>query len=640
MKISINKSIKQIILTLLVCTSGACNIAFAVEGNANGFFNDANSFFQKNIVDGGVDYQALQNNDADLKKLVASMASMDLSKFSKNEQKAFWINAYNLTVINSIIQNWPINSPMDVNGFFDQKKHLIANKKLTINTIENKKLRTVYNDPRVHFVLVCAAMGCPKIIAGAYFPDKLELQLEAQTKSTLNDPYFIRIYAAGKKVLISEIFKWYKADFTGMGKSVVEYINQYRKNKIPVSYRVGYYTYDWTLNNKKKPISMKPKVQVQPAKKSKEVAPKVQDQPAKKMEEVAPKVQDQPAKKMKEIVPEEQVELPHKSEAIPVLVEEIKSKDEKQPLLLVEQVVYLVADTTPEVEDQPSQKAEDLMPEGPSRPLRSEQPINLQEYTPSALLKPGQIEVKLFNNLYTDKASFDENGDIRESSRRQNYFSSFLQTSYGLAPKLNIGIDVIFKSVSLDDDVTSSPFALFAFQNTSNTRTAISYIGPKIKFSPFKKLSGLSVQSTFFIPLASDQQGLFNDKPYLSFDGYQWWVQLFYDQKLSDKFRAFFELDAISYIDRAFEQKNSSLDTPVKGFLSYFLTPKTTLYLLTEWAPTWGEGGIPSYYSQVGVGGKYQLTSNLEIELLYTDFPLGKNKGAGTTYNLGFRFLR
>ncbi|PCJ85754.1 MAG: hypothetical protein COA57_07255 [Flavobacteriales bacterium] len=520
---------------LLLWASGAYNVAFSADDNATSFFNDANSFLAKYVIEGCVDYHAIQNNTVELRKLVRVMENMDLSKFSHNEQKAFWINAYNLTVINSIIHHWPIKSPMDVSGFFDKLKHTIASEKLTINDIENKKIRAVYNDPRIHFVLVCAAMGCPKIISEAYFPEKLEAQLEARTKATLNDPSFIRIRADDDKTLISEIFKWYKEDFTGTGKSVLQYINQYRINKIPSNYSVSHYTYDWALNKKKR-----------------------------------------------------------------------------------------VDDLMPEIKDQPSSV---------------EKPANLQEYTPSALLKKGQVEVKLFNNLYTDNAGFDQNGVVKESSKRQNYFSGFLQTAYGIAPKLNVGVDAILKSVSIDD-VTSSPLELFTFENTSNTRTALSYIGPKIKISPFKKLNTLSIQSTLFFPLASDQQGQQNGKPYLSHDGYQWWVQVFYDQKISEKFRAFFEVDAITYIDRKLKKDNSFIDTPVKAFLSFFPTHKVTLYLLTEWAPTWGDNAIASYYSQVGIGGKYQLLPNLEIELLYTNFPLGKNKGAGTTYNLGLRFLR
>ena len=158
--------------------------------------------------------------------------------------------------------------------------------------------------------------------------------------------------------------------------------------------------------------------------------------------------------------------------------------------------------------------------------------------------------------------------------------------------------------------------------------------------SPFHNLPNLSIQTTFFIPIASDQQGTNNGKPWLSHDGYQWWIQFYYDQEINDKFRAFFEADAFISIDRKGNSNNNSLLTPVKGFLSYFPTSKLTAYLLAEYGPTWSQGGINQFYTQIGLGGKYQLLRNLEIELLFTNFPIGKSSGAGTTYNLGFRFLK
>jgi len=263
--------------------------------------------------------------------------------------------------------------------------------------------------------------------------------------------------------------------------------------------------------------------------------------------------------------------------------------------------------------------------------------FNLQLYTPSALLKNRQLEVKIFNNLYTDNSSFNSMSQRVDNDRRQTYFTAFFQTLYGVGNRINIGIDAQIKSVYIDESPTSSPFKLFTSENPI---TALSYIGPKIKFTPIKKLQFFSIQSTLFIPVAKDQQGIESGNPYLSHNGFQWWTQLFYDQKISSKFRAFFELDAFVSIDRKFDESNHSIITPFKMFLSYFPTPKTTIYTLTEFGPSWGEGKINSYYTQVGIGGKYQIIKNLEIELLYTKFPLGKNSGAGTTFNFGIRYIK
>ena len=216
------------------------------------FFEKAESFFNKYAQNGSVDYTSVKANSVELNTLVSHIADMDLSSASAKENQSFYINAYNITVIKAVVDNYPINSPMDVSGFFDTKKHTIAGELLTLNDIENNKLRSVYNDPRFHFVLVCAAQGCPKIFSKAYIPAKLDAHLGTRTIAALHDANFIRVDNVRKRVLVSEIFKWYKEDFDKTGMTLIEYLNQYRSVKIPASYTVDYYTYDWTLNDKKK----------------------------------------------------------------------------------------------------------------------------------------------------------------------------------------------------------------------------------------------------------------------------------------------------------------------------------------------------------------------------------------------------
>jgi len=84
----------------------------------------------------------------------------------------------------------------------------------------------------------------------------------------------------------------------------------------------------------------------------------------------------------------------------------------------------------------------------------------------------------------------------------------------------------------------------------------------------------------------------------------------------------------------------SSMNTPAKLFLSWFAGNRWAFYGMGEFNPTWGQGGISSAYYQNGLGLKYQLTDNLEIEGLYTDFLAGKNQGAGRTFNIGLRLQR
>ena len=136
----------------------------------------------------------------------------------------------------------------EVDGFFDKTTYNIGGKSITLNDIENKMLRTEFHEPRFHFVLVCAAISCPPIINKAYRPATLDIQLQEQTVKALNNPEFIKV--KDKEVLFSKIMDWYKEDFTKKGQTLIEFSNIYRKNKIPASFKEGFYEYDWRLNGK------------------------------------------------------------------------------------------------------------------------------------------------------------------------------------------------------------------------------------------------------------------------------------------------------------------------------------------------------------------------------------------------------
>ncbi|WP_299678204.1 DUF547 domain-containing protein [uncultured Dokdonia sp.] len=213
------------------------------------FVNKADTFFKTHIKNGRVDYKAIKNNPTTLNELTSLAKEVRVSKSDAKSYQAFWINAYNITVIKGIVDNYPVKQPLDIKGFFDKTTHEVGGVKTTLNDIENKLLRKVFpKEARFHFVLVCAGLGCPPIINEAYTPSKLEAQLQRQTVKALNNPNFIRV--KGNKVQISQIFEWYKGDFTQEG-SEVDFINKYRKEVLPAKAKISYYSYDWTLNQTK-----------------------------------------------------------------------------------------------------------------------------------------------------------------------------------------------------------------------------------------------------------------------------------------------------------------------------------------------------------------------------------------------------
>ncbi len=236
---------KNLMLVLTVLFSVNQTITFAQSTET--FFNDSNSFFKSYVSNGKVDYKAIVANPEALNNLMKQAQSIKISEKDAAVFQSFWINAYNISVIKGIVDEFPINSPLDKKGFFDKATYELAGQKITLNDIENKMLRAKFKDARFHFVLVCGAKGCPPLIAEAYRPSTLEKQLETQTVKALNNDLFIK--ASGKKVAVSEIFKWYKEDFVRDGNEV-DFLNKYRSNKIDAGAKLSYYTYDWRLNSK------------------------------------------------------------------------------------------------------------------------------------------------------------------------------------------------------------------------------------------------------------------------------------------------------------------------------------------------------------------------------------------------------
>lgn len=232
-----------------------CLILFSITlGNAQGltkFFEKTDGFFKTHVKNGLVDYVEIKKDPTVLYELVEMAKTISVDKDNEAEYQAFWINGYNLTVIMGIMNNYPLNSPLEIDGFFDKTTYDIGGKIITLNDIENKLLRAVFpKEARFHFVLVCGGLGCPPIIKEAYLPSKLNEQLARQTKQALNDPNFIRVKK--NKVQVSQIFEWYPKDFLQGGNSLIDFINAYRSEPLPEKAKVSYYQYDWALNKVKK----------------------------------------------------------------------------------------------------------------------------------------------------------------------------------------------------------------------------------------------------------------------------------------------------------------------------------------------------------------------------------------------------
>jgi hypothetical protein len=213
------------------------------------FLSKTNAFLGEHVKDGKVAYEDINKDQSTLDELLKIAEGISVKSSEANDYQAFWINAYNISVIKGIINNYPTKSPLDNKGFFDKTTYSLGGKEITLNDIEHKLLRAKFKDARFHFVLVCGALGCPPLISEAYMPNTLESQLETQTKIALNGS-FLKVNIKKKKVQASEIMKWYKEDFTMDGISEIDFINKYRTEKIPENFKLSYFTYNWSVNKK------------------------------------------------------------------------------------------------------------------------------------------------------------------------------------------------------------------------------------------------------------------------------------------------------------------------------------------------------------------------------------------------------
>lgn len=214
------------------------------------FFNSTDQFLKKYVSGGKVAYGTIKSNSSELDALVNQIATINLNSVNSDTKQAFLINAYNISVIKAVVDNYPLASPLDKTGFFKSIPHTIAGESLTLDQLEKQKLMGIKKDARFHFVLVCAAEGCPRLENFAYTPSKLNAQLDKQTRKAVNDVKFTQINDGAKKVELSKIFEWYQGDFTTGGKTLLDYLNDYRSQKIPDDYEIDYYEYDWKLNQK------------------------------------------------------------------------------------------------------------------------------------------------------------------------------------------------------------------------------------------------------------------------------------------------------------------------------------------------------------------------------------------------------
>lgn len=198
-------------------------------------------------------YSAVRNEDRQqLSHYLESLVNTDPRQLTRSQQYAYWVNLYNALTVQLIIQHYPITSITKLGGWFsfgpwDQTLVTIQGQKLTLNDIEHRILRPIWHDPRTHYAINCASLGCPNLQAEAFTADNSERLLEQAAHTFINSDKGTR--REGDVWMISSIYDWFSNDF-GSRQDLIQHLSVYRP-ELSGYQGILRYDYNWTLNESK-----------------------------------------------------------------------------------------------------------------------------------------------------------------------------------------------------------------------------------------------------------------------------------------------------------------------------------------------------------------------------------------------------
>ena len=209
------------------------------------------------------DYKALDQADRDrLRRYISGLEQADPATLDRSEQIALLANLYNAKTIDIVIEHYPVASIKDISlgggllasitgGPWKQKVTKLHGEALSLDDLEHGILRPVFRDPRVHYALNCASLGCPNLPTEAFTGAKLESQLDAAARTFINDPRGVN--ASKDTLRVSSIYSWFQEDFGGDEAGVIKHLKLYAASSLAErlnrAKRIDGYDYDWNLND-------------------------------------------------------------------------------------------------------------------------------------------------------------------------------------------------------------------------------------------------------------------------------------------------------------------------------------------------------------------------------------------------------
>ena len=211
----------------------------------------------------GMDYHHLRQRDAAaLHKVRDELGRVNVASLDRKQQEAYWINVYNVNVVNLIVENYPVGSIRDLStdpiirlNVFKKSRVPSGSALLSLDEVENDKLRDGFHDPRIHFAINCAARSCPPIRSEAYTGARLDAQLDEQVRRFLGTARFERKDGA-LVIHTTKILDWFSRDFDDWGGGKAQFVRRFvapdKQRLIDAAHEQAtfvYDDYDWSLND-------------------------------------------------------------------------------------------------------------------------------------------------------------------------------------------------------------------------------------------------------------------------------------------------------------------------------------------------------------------------------------------------------
>ena len=193
-----------------------------------------------------------------LDNYLSALSAVRIGDFSRDEQRSYWINLYNALTVDVVLEHYPVDSIRDISispGFFSigpwgKKLIRVEGEELSLDDIEHRILRPIWKDPRIHYAVNCAALGCPKLMRVAFTASNTEELLDRGATDYINSEHGAR-FDSGTRLIASSLYDWYQQDFGGDEAGVINHLRSYAGPELATKLEgitdVYDFDYDWTL---------------------------------------------------------------------------------------------------------------------------------------------------------------------------------------------------------------------------------------------------------------------------------------------------------------------------------------------------------------------------------------------------------